>query len=121
MDKVKLKRSRDFKDKVLNSFVWLAAGATVGLLFWIIWYILSNGLQHVDWNFITDIYTRTGDEQGIFPMIVATIYMVLASIAVAAPLGIMTAIYLTEYAKVGSRLVKVIRFCTESLAGRDQS
>ncbi len=33
------------------------------------------------------------------------------------PLGIMTAIYLTEYAKVGSRLVKVIRFCTESLAG----
>lgn len=117
MDKVKLKRSRDFKDKVLSSFVWLAAGATVGLLFWIIWYILSNGLQHVDWNFITDIYTRTGDEHGIFPMIVATIYMVLASIAVAAPLGIMTAIYLTEYAKVGSRLVKVIRFCTESLAG----
>ncbi len=50
-------------------------------------------------------------------MIVATIYMVIASIAVAAPLGIMTAIYLTEYAKVGSRFVKVIRFCTESLAG----
>ncbi|MDN3685379.1 hypothetical protein QW180_24650 [Vibrio sinaloensis] len=43
-------------------------------------------------------------------MIVATIYMVIASIAVAAPLGIMTAIYLTEYAKVGSKLVKVIRF-----------
>ncbi|WP_029863763.1 phosphate ABC transporter permease PstA, partial [Vibrio parahaemolyticus] len=82
-----------------------------------IWYILSNGLQHVDWNFITDNYTRTGDEHGIFPMIVSTIYMVIASIAVAAPLGIMTAIYLTEYAKVGSRLVKVIRFCTESLAG----
>ncbi|MCV5943135.1 hypothetical protein OFN64_41285, partial [Escherichia coli] len=77
----------------------------------IIWYILSNGLQHVDWNFITDNYTRTGDEHGIFPMIVSTIYMVIASIAVAAPLGIMTAIYLTEYAKVGSRLVKVIRFC----------
>ena len=43
--------------------------------------------------------------------------MANASIAVAAPLGIMTAIYLTEYAKVGSRLVKAIRFCTESLAG----
>ncbi|MBA5763766.1 phosphate ABC transporter permease PstA [Vibrio sp. 404] len=117
MDFAKLKQARQIKDQVLVSFIWGAAALTVGFLFWIIWYILSNGLQHVDWNFITDNYTRTGDEHGIFPMIVSTIYMVLASIAVAAPLGIMTAIYLTEYAKVGSRLVKVIRFCTESLAG----
>ena len=117
MDRVKLKKNREFKDAVLKGFIWLSAAFTVGFLFWIIWYILSNGLQHVDWNFITDDYTRTGDEHGIYPMIISTIYMVIASISVAAPLGIMTAIYLTEYAKVGSRLVKVIRFCTESLAG----
>ncbi|MDC0611943.1 phosphate ABC transporter permease PstA [Vibrio sp.] len=117
MDRVKLKKQREFKDAVLKGFIWLSAAFTVGFLFWIIWYILSNGLKHVDWNFITDNYTRTGEEHGIYPMIISTIYMVVASIAVAAPLGIMTAIYLTEYAKVGSRLVKVIRFCTESLAG----
>ena len=87
MDRVKLKKSRQNKDNILNAFVWAAAALTVGFLFWIIWYILSNGLQHVDWNFITDNYTRTGEEHGIFPMIVATIYMVIASIAVAAPLG----------------------------------
>ncbi|MBU5853065.1 phosphate ABC transporter, permease protein PstA, partial [Vibrio cholerae O1] len=57
------------------------------------------------------------DEHGIFPLIGSTVYVVVASIAVAAPIGIMTAIYLTEYAKVGSRLVNIIRFCTESLAG----
>jgi phosphate transport system permease protein len=112
-----LKQARVNKDRFLNAMIWFAASLTVGFLFWIIWYILSNGLQFVDWKFVTDDYTRTGDEAGIFPMIVSTIYMVFASIAVAAPLGIMTAIYLTEYAKVGSRLVKVIRFCTESLAG----
>ncbi|MCS0306907.1 phosphate ABC transporter permease PstA [Vibrio diabolicus] len=117
MDRAKLKQARQFRDNVFNALVWISAALTVGFLFWIIWYILSNGLQHVDWNFITDNYTRTGEEHGIFPMIVSTIYMVIASIAVAAPLGIMTAIYLTEYAKVGSRLVKIIRFCTESLAG----
>ncbi|ENM5730906.1 phosphate ABC transporter permease PstA [Vibrio mimicus] len=117
MDRVKLKQARVVKDNVLRVFIWLSAALTVGFLFWIIWYILSNGLQHVDWKFITDNYTHTGDEHGIFPMIVSTIYMVIASIAVAAPIGIMTAIYLTEYAKVGSRLVKIIRFCTESLAG----
>ncbi|ELK5319809.1 phosphate ABC transporter permease PstA [Vibrio vulnificus] len=117
MERAKLKQSRQVKDNILNALVWAAAALTVGFLFWIIWYILSNGLQHVDWNFISDNYTRTGEEHGIFPMIISTIYMVVASIAVASPLGIMTAIYLTEYAKVGSRLVKVIRFCTESLAG----
>ncbi|MCG7488401.1 MULTISPECIES: phosphate ABC transporter permease PstA [Vibrio] len=117
MDRTALKQHRQFKDNILNALIWTAAALTVGFLFWIIWYILSNGLQHVDWNFITDNYTRTGEEHGIFPMIVSTLYMVIASIAVAAPIGIMTAIYLTEYAKVGSKLVKVIRFCTESLAG----
>lgn len=117
MDTVKLKQTRQAKDAVLNALVWTSAALTVGFLFWIIWYILSNGLQHVNWDFITDKYTATGTEKGIRPMIVSTIYMVIASIAVAAPIGIMTAIYLTEYAKVGSRLVKVIRFCTESLAG----
>ncbi|RJX69715.1 phosphate ABC transporter permease PstA [Vibrio sinensis] len=117
MDRTKLKQARQFKDAIFSGFIWGAAALTVGFLFWIMWYILSNGLQHVDWNFITDDYTRTGDEQGIFPMIVATLYMVLSSIAIAAPLGIMTAIYLTEYAKIGSKLVKIIRFCTESLAG----
>lgn len=113
----KLKKQRHIKDQIVAGFIWFSAAITVGFLFWIMWYILSNGLQHVSWSFITDNYTRTGEEHGIFPMIVATLYMVLASIAVAAPLGIMTAIYLTEYAKVGSKLVKVIRFCTESLAG----
>ncbi|MFY2507487.1 phosphate ABC transporter permease PstA [Vibrio pectenicida] len=117
MDRIALKKHRQFKDNVLKSLIWAAAALTVGFLFWIIWYILSNGLQHVDWNFISDNYTRTGEEHGIFPMIVSTLYMVAASIAVAAPIGIMTAIYLTEYAQVGSKLVKVIRFCTESLAG----
>ncbi|WP_165313492.1 phosphate ABC transporter permease PstA [Vibrio ziniensis] len=116
-DRAKLKQAREFKDNVLRVLIWFAAALTVGFLFWIIWYILSNGLKHVDWAFVTDNYTRTGDEHGIFPMIISTIYMVIASIAVAAPMGIMTAIYLTEYAKVGSKLVKVIRFCTESLAG----
>jgi phosphate transport system permease protein len=117
MDKVKLKQARQTQDTILHAFIWGAAALTVGFLFWIIWYILSNGLQFVNWEFITDKYTVTTDEKGIFPMIISTIYMVIASIAVAAPMGIMTAIYLTEYAKVGSKLVKVIRFCTESLAG----
>ncbi|AJR08290.1 phosphate ABC transporter permease PtsA [Photobacterium gaetbulicola] len=110
-------QKQQMKDKISLALIWSAASITVGFLVWVVWYILSNGLSYVDWSFITNNYTTIGQESGIWPMIVSTLYMVAASIGVAAPLGIMTAIYLTEYAKVGSKLVKVIRFCTESLAG----
>ncbi|CAH0533728.1 Phosphate transport system permease protein PstA [Vibrio stylophorae] len=109
--------SRKMTDAIALALIWLAASLTVGFLLWIIWYILSNGLNHVSWAFISENYSRIGEASGIWPMIVSTIYMVILSIAIAAPIGIMTAIYLTEYAKLGSKLVKVIRFCTESLAG----
>ncbi|MGF1684354.1 phosphate ABC transporter permease PstA [Photobacterium minamisatsumaniensis] len=110
-------QKQQMKDKISLVLIWSAAAVTVGFLLWVVWYILSNGLSHVDWTFISSDYTTIGQESGIWPMIVTTLYMVAASVGVAAPLGIMTAIYLTEYAAVGSRLVKVVRFCTESLAG----
>lgn len=58
--------------------------------------------------------TRPGE--GIFPMLVTTLYIIFISLLIACPIGILAAIYLTEYAKPG-RLVSVIRFATESLAG----
>lgn len=108
---------QQLKDTIALTLIWTAAAITVSFLLWVVWYIISNGLSHVNWDFISSNYTTIGETSGIWPMIVSTLYMVAASIGVAAPLGIMTAIYLTEYAQVGSRLVKVIRFCTESLAG----
>ncbi len=112
-----MKLTRTNKDKLLFGAVWAAAAITILFLFWIVWHILSNGLSHVSWEFITSSYTRIGEASGIWAMIVSTIYMVLLSLTIAAPIGIMTAIYLTEYAKPGSKIVKVIRFCIESLAG----
>lgn len=53
---------------------------------------------------------------GIFPMIVSTLLLVLVALLFSAPIGILAAIYLVEYAKPG-KLVNVIRFATEILAG----
>lgn len=53
---------------------------------------------------------------GIIPMLVTTIMMILLSLLIAGPIGIFAAIYLVEYAKPG-KLVRLIRFGTESLAG----
>ena len=109
--------NRDTQDKLLLAATWAAASITILFLLWVVWHILSNGLSHVSWEFITGAYTRIGQASGIWAMIITTIYMVLLTLAIAAPIGIMTAIYLTEYAKPGSKIVQVIRFCIESLAG----
>lgn len=53
---------------------------------------------------------------GVFQMLVTTIFMIVLTLAIACPIGIFAAIYLTEYAKPG-RVVNIIRFATESLAG----
>ena len=53
---------------------------------------------------------------GIFPMLITTLIMIGLSLLIAGPIGILAAIYLVEYAKPG-RLVRVIRFATESLSG----
>ncbi|WP_028862990.1 phosphate ABC transporter permease PstA [Psychromonas aquimarina] len=108
---------RETQDKLLFASTWAAASITILFLLWVVWHILSNGLSHVSWEFVSSAYTRIGESSGIWSMIVSTVYMVALTLAIAAPVGIMTAIYLTEYAKAGSRIVQVLRFCIESLAG----
>ena len=53
---------------------------------------------------------------GIFPMIISTLMLILVALLFSAPVGILAAIYLVEYAKPG-KLVNMIRFATEVLSG----
>lgn len=58
--------------------------------------------------------TRTGG--GIVPMLITTLYMIVLSLVVAAPIGILSAVYLNEYAKQG-KVVTLIRFAIQNLSG----
>jgi phosphate transport system permease protein len=58
--------------------------------------------------------TRPGG--GIVPMLVSTIYIIILSLVISAPVGISAAIYLNEYAKPG-RILRIIRFAIQNLAG----
>ncbi|GAA3655123.1 phosphate ABC transporter permease PstA [Asaccharospora irregularis] len=106
---------RKFKEILLKSIVYLSAFATVSVLVAIVGYIFSKGLRGVNLSFLVSDYSTSGDG-GILPMIITTLYMVLVSILVATPIGILSGIYLQEYSKNG-KLTKIIRFATESLAG----
>ncbi|MGM7719683.1 phosphate ABC transporter permease PstA [uncultured Metabacillus sp.] len=106
---------RKVKDNLLRGLLWLSAFLTVAVLVTIVGYIFYKGYRLINIDFILGDYSPTGDG-GIWPMVVTTIYTIAISLLIATPIGILAAVYLQEYAKQG-RLVKVIRFATESLTG----
>lgn len=106
---------RKFKENILKFLIYLSAIFTVGTLAIIVGYIFAKGIGKLNLHFLISDYSSSGDG-GILPMIVSTVYMVGVSIAIATPIGILAAIYMQEYAKQG-KLVKAIRFATESLSG----
>jgi len=93
-----------------------ATVVTLGILIFIIFFILEKGLPVVDLDFLTGKPEDLGRSGGIFPTIIGTILLPLLAIAIATPLGVFTAVYLTEYTRE-SKVTKIIRFGTDCLAG----
>jgi len=79
-------------------------------------FILLYGYKAITWTFLTQPPTEAMTKGGIFPAIVGTLYLTLGAIVVAFPLGVASAIYLSEYARQG-RLVRFIRLGINNLAG----
>jgi phosphate transport system permease protein len=76
--------------------------------------VLMKGIGVLNWSFLTT--NPKGAAGGIFPAIVGTLCLVLGTVSIALPLGMASAIYLTEYAKQG-RLNNMIRLAIVTLAG----
>lgn len=114
MDKLKtyLKHPLSF---VLLILIGLASIITVASIIFIIIYILVNGIP----NLTTDLFSLhyNSKNQSMLPSIFNTVFITFLTLLVAVPIGIFSAVYLVEYAKKGSKLVKVIRVTTETLAG----
>lgn len=107
---------RSLVDAIATGLVWGAALLTVGMLLFIVFYILQQGLSHINWSFLTDMYRPGLGQEGIFPMIISTLYLIGVALVLSVPLGVLAAIYMAEYAKEGP-VLQVIRFATESLSG----
>jgi phosphate transport system permease protein len=90
----------------------LIALALGGLLF----YIIVNGIGAISWEFLSRPPTDSMTKGGIMPAILGTIYLTVGAVAVSLPLGVVSAIYLTEYARQG-RLIRIIRIGINCLAG----
>jgi phosphate transport system permease protein len=78
--------------------------------------IVQKGLPAINWQFITDVPRQGMRAGGIMPAIVGTLYLVTGAVIFAMPVGVMAAIYLTEYAKENF-LNRIIRLAIVNLAG----
>ncbi len=108
--------SKNLKSKGFFGLVGAVAAVTLAVLILILGFILVKGLPNITIEFLTESPQMMGREGGILPIIVGTIYVTIVSIIIATPVGVAAAIYFSEYAKKG-RLINIIRFFTEVLAG----
>ena len=111
------RKTRRPGDKALAFCIYLAAALTVCILVGIIGYILVKGVPHISWSFLSTSFSALDEgRNGILPMIINTLYIVVITLLIVTPIGIASAIYLTQYARQG-KLVKTIRFTTDVLSG----
>ena len=100
----------------VRAVLWTLTAITVAVLFSIIVFILRKGLPALSWEFLSKNPVDMGKAGGIFSTVVGTVVLTIGAILIATPLGIGTAIFLTEYTWEGP-VTRVIRFGAECLAG----
>ncbi|WP_337803863.1 phosphate ABC transporter permease PstA [Clostridium sp.] len=115
MKSIYQKRTR-IGDNVLKVLIYLAAGVAIALLVGIMGYVFVRGLPQVSWQLLSTVQSSLKGTFGILGNIINTIYIIVITLIIAAPIGIGSAIYLNEYAKPG-KLVRTIEFTTEILSG----
>jgi phosphate transport system permease protein len=89
---------------------------TLAVLLFIIGFVLDKGLPVLSLDFLFSNPEDMGRAGGIFPTLLGAVLLPLLAIALAMPLGVGTAVYLTEYTRE-TRVTRVIRFGTDCLAG----
>jgi phosphate transport system permease protein len=108
-------RRRKISQKIVFSFFWLMGLTSIAVLVWIVGYVLVKGLPTINLEFLTTRPAGGFDgEGGISTTIVTTLYLVVFTIAIAAPLGMGAAIYFVEYANEAQNRSKIIKWIIQA-------
>jgi phosphate transport system permease protein len=78
--------------------------------------IVINGAAAISWDFLTQPPSQAGKAGGIFPAILGTFYLMLGTIIVALPVGVLAGVYLSEYAR-DNWLTRTVNMAIVNLAG----
>lgn len=103
------------KSLVVYILIMLSAALTVAVILFIIGYILIKGVPNITPELFSLKYNSKN--LSMLPSIINTLYLTFLTLLIAVPVGVFSAIYLVEYAKKGSKFVKLIRVTNETLSG----
>ena len=111
------------KSKRRQAYIFLLKAAsiaatviTAALVIFLICYILIKGVPDISWKLLSTKPSYLAGNIGILPDILNTLYIVIATLVIAIPLGVGAAIYLNEYA-ANKKIVSVIEYAAETLSG----
>ncbi len=107
--------SQKTKAFLLRNLVRIAMGITVGVLLFLVGYILIQGIPHLSLDLFS--FTYTSDNVSMMPALINTLIITLCALVLAVPLGIGAGIYLVEYAGKGNKFVSLVRVTAETLSG----
>ncbi len=107
---------KEWAERAAKIVFALMAAAMVVPLVAIVGYLVYVAWPSLDWEFLVDIPRRGMADGGIWPAFVGTIYLVVISLLVSAPIGVLAAVYLNEYAK-DSWFNRVVNLAVINLAG----
>ena len=100
----------------MKALMYASIAAIGALVLFLIGYVLYRGIPNITWKFLTTAPSILNDTIGIWPDILNSIYVVIATIIIVLPLGVCAAVYLSEYAS-NKKLVRVIEYAAETLSG----
>ena len=103
-------------EKIAFALLTLSAMIVAGFVVIILAYIIYNGYSAINIEFLTEMPRMRMTQGGIYPAIVGTIYLIIGSMSIALPTGLMAAIYLNEYAGE-NRTTWLIEMAINNLAG----
>ncbi|MEC6749004.1 phosphate ABC transporter permease PstA [Marinilactibacillus sp. XAAS-LB27] len=100
--------------KFLRGLVYLASAITFGMLGYVIFFILINGVRYLTPDLFAWKYNSSN--VSMMPAIITTLYLVGGTLLIATPIGVFTGFYLVDYANRKNPIVKAISMATDTLA-----
>jgi phosphate transport system permease protein len=108
--------NRNRKDIIIESLTGISVLLIIFIIISILAITIKGGWPNLSWKFLVEFPKDGMTKGGIFPAIVGTALMTLIMAVAAVPFGVITAIYLAEYARENSVFAKTIRFAVKTLA-----
>ena len=105
------------KNTIATWLIWSSALLVTGVFLCLLFDIMSTGLAGISWSYLIEPPQDTGRTGGIGPIIVSTGLILLVAIATAAPLGLATAVLLTEFTAQNSAFAGFVERSLDVLAG----